>query len=418
MIDSLNKIFAGKEKVLNQWLENKAKGLKIPFYSSADIRDSGYKAACVDLNLFPAGFNNLCEKFSNEAIDSIKKVIRSKFIGKQHKKVLIVPEAHSRNKFYNAHLLSLGGILEKAGLSVTYAEMDPEIKDHQLETFNGKFLETTPVNRKNNLLVDEKNGMPFDWILLNNDLSDGEINWLDGLSQPVIPPICFGWHKRRKSYFFKSYYNLINELAKEFDFDPWLLNAITDLESDVDFNTESGREKVASAADKLLQSVKTKFDKYGIKKSPRVFIKNDSGTYGMGIMVVKSPDEILNMNRKARNKMAVGKGKQPINNVIVQEAVPTRNITKDLVTEPVVYLIGTQIIGTFLRANSERGSIDNLNAKGMSFYRYCTLHPVDFPSECLCNSDSQTIYRILGKISAIAAAKETDFTKEPCVAEV
>ncbi len=417
MIDSLNKIFASKEETVNKWLENKAAGLKIPFYSSADIRDSGYKAACIDLNLFPAGFNNLCERFSDEAIDSIKKVIQLKFNGKPHKNVLIVPEAHSRNKFYNAHLLSLSGILEKVGLSVTIAAMDPENKNHLLETFDGNFLKTVPFIRKNNLLVDQ-NDNPFDWILLNNDLSDGEINQLDGLNQPVLPPICFGWHKRRKSYFFKSYNDLINELADEFEFDSWLLSAITDLETDVDFNTESGREKVASAVDQVLQSVKKKYDEYGIKDSPGVFIKNDSGTYGMGIMVVKSPDEILNMNRKARNKMAVGKGKQPINNVIVQEAVPTRNITDDFVTEPVVYLIGTQIIGTFLRANSERGASDNLNARGMSFYRYCTLHPVDFPSECVCNSDSQIIYRMLGKISAIAAAKEADFMKEPCVAEV
>ncbi len=403
MIDSLNKIFASKEKAVNQWLENKAEGLDIPFYSSADIRDSGYKAACVDLNLFPAGFNNLCEKFSDEAIDSIIKVIKSRFNGDPHQNVLIIPEAHSRNKFYNAHLLSLAGILEKAGLSVTFATMDP--KNRKLETFDGNFLETKPVSRKNNLLVDQ-NDSPFDWILLNNDLSDGEIEWLDGLSQPVIPPTHFGWHKRRKSYFFKSYNNLISKLAKDFGFDPWLLSAITDLESNIDFNTENGREKVAAAVERNLKLIKKKYDEYNIEDPPHVFIKNDSGTYGMGIMVVKSPDEILSMNRKARNKMAVGKGKQPISNVIIQEAVPTRNITDEFVTEPVVYLIGLQIIGTFLRANSERGATDNLNAKGMSFYRYCTLHPVNTPSECLCNSDSQIIYRTLGKISAIAAALE------------
>ena len=403
MIDSLNKIFASKEKAVNQWLENKAEGLDIPFYSSADIRDSGYKAACVDLNLFPAGFNNLCEKFSDEAIDSIIKVIKSRFNGDPHQNVLIIPEAHSRNKFYNAHLLSLAGILEKAGLSVTFAAMDPE--NRKLETFDGNFLETKPVSRKNNLLVDQ-NDSPFDWILLNNDLSDGEIEWLDGLSQPVIPPTHFGWHKRRKSYFFKSYNNLISKLAKDFGFDPWLLSAITDLESNIDFNTENGREKVAAAVERNLKLIKKKYDEYNIEDPPHVFIKNDSGTYGMGIMVVKSPDEILSMNRKARNKMAVGKGKQPISNVIIQEAVPTRNITDEFVTEPVVYLIGLQIIGTFLRANSERGATDNLNAKGMSFYRYCTLHPVNTPSECLCNSDSQIIYRTLGKISAIAAALE------------
>ena len=38
----------------NQWVKYPA-----PFYSSIDIRNSGYKIAPVDTNLFPAGFNNL-----------------------------------------------------------------------------------------------------------------------------------------------------------------------------------------------------------------------------------------------------------------------------------------------------------------------------------------------------------------------
>ena len=42
----------------NQWVKYPA-----PFYSSIDIRNSGYKIAPVDTNLFPAGFNNLDETF-------------------------------------------------------------------------------------------------------------------------------------------------------------------------------------------------------------------------------------------------------------------------------------------------------------------------------------------------------------------
>ena len=38
----------------NQWIKYPA-----PFYTSIDIRNSGYKIAPVDTNLFPAGFNNL-----------------------------------------------------------------------------------------------------------------------------------------------------------------------------------------------------------------------------------------------------------------------------------------------------------------------------------------------------------------------
>ena len=37
-----------------QWIKYPA-----PFYTSIDLRNSGYKIAPVDTNLFPAGFNNL-----------------------------------------------------------------------------------------------------------------------------------------------------------------------------------------------------------------------------------------------------------------------------------------------------------------------------------------------------------------------
>ena len=403
MIDSLNKFFSENEEKLSRWLDKKARGLTLPFYSSADIRDSGSKAACIDLNIFPAGFNNLCEKFSDDAAASILNLLKKSFPNKPFSNVLIIPEAHSRNKFYNAHLFSLKNILEKAGLTITLAKMSPE--HSKLETYDGKILETKPLVKKNNVFVDEKNN-PFDWLLLNNDLSDGKIDFLENIEQPVIPNMNFGWHKRRKSMFFKSYDFLIRELAKNFDFDPWLLRAKTKLVSNVDFSSETGRKKVANAVENILLSTQKKYDEYNINYQPRVFIKNDSGTYGIGIMVVSSPDEIIKMNRKDKNKMAVGKGKQPINNVIAQEAVPTRNISDNFVSEPVIYLIGSDIIGAFLRANTERGASDNLNAKGMSFYRYCSLRPVEHPSECMCNDESQFLYHFLGKLSAVAAARE------------
>lgn len=41
-----------------QWLKTPA-----PFYASVDLRNSGFKLAPVDTNLFPAGFNNLNPAF-------------------------------------------------------------------------------------------------------------------------------------------------------------------------------------------------------------------------------------------------------------------------------------------------------------------------------------------------------------------
>ncbi len=38
-----------------------------------------------------------------------------------------------------------------------------------------------------------------------------------------------------------------------------------------------------------------------------MIVKADAGTYGMGIMSVKDPADVRDLNRKQRNKMAVVK---------------------------------------------------------------------------------------------------------------
>ncbi|NBS94489.1 MAG: glutamate--cysteine ligase, partial [Betaproteobacteria bacterium] len=46
-----------------------------PFYGSVDLRNAGYKLAPVDMNLFPAGFNNLNPVFRPLAIQAAQVTI-------------------------------------------------------------------------------------------------------------------------------------------------------------------------------------------------------------------------------------------------------------------------------------------------------------------------------------------------------
>ena len=48
---------------IEHWLRNQFIEHEVPFYSSVDLRNSGFKLAPVDLNLFPGGFNNLNPDF-------------------------------------------------------------------------------------------------------------------------------------------------------------------------------------------------------------------------------------------------------------------------------------------------------------------------------------------------------------------
>ena len=91
----------------------------------------------------------------------------------------------------------------------------------------------------------------------------------------------------------------------------------------------------------------------------------------MGIMTVYSDADILKMNRRTKNKMSVGKNRKPIESVIVQEGVPTATIVDRLAAEPVIYLIGGELIGGFLRTHSKKGTEENLNSPGMVFRKLC-----------------------------------------------
>ena len=96
-------------------------------------------------------------------------------------------------------------------------------------------------------------------------------------------------------------------------------------------------------------------------------MKADAGTYGMGIMTVRDPKDLADLNRRSRNKMSVIKDGQEVSEVILQEGVPTYERVNDAVAEPVVYMIDRYVVGGFYRVNAERGIDENLNSPGASF---------------------------------------------------
>src|SRR3984957_10402337 len=80
-----------KREPIHQWLLSHEKRYA-PFYTSVDIRDAGFKIAVVDTNLFPAGFNNLCEHGLADAEKLIKNAILKRV--PKASNILIVAEEH------------------------------------------------------------------------------------------------------------------------------------------------------------------------------------------------------------------------------------------------------------------------------------------------------------------------------------
>ena len=84
----------------NQWQEHQA-----PFYGSVDLRNSGFKLAPVDTNLFPGGFNNLNPEFTPLSVQASSVAIEN--ICPEAWRIIIIPEKHTRNIFYLKNLYEL-----------------------------------------------------------------------------------------------------------------------------------------------------------------------------------------------------------------------------------------------------------------------------------------------------------------------
>ena len=65
-------------------------------------------------------------------------------------------------------------------------------------------------------------------------------------------------------------------------------------------------------------------------------------------MTVKSPDDVRDLNRKQRNKMAVVKEGLQVTEVIIQEGVYTFESINEAVAEPVVYMMDRYVVGGFI----------------------------------------------------------------------
>lgn len=404
----LERHFLSRRQAIQDWFATQWQQSVPPVYGSVDLRNAGFKLAPIDMNLFPAGFNNLNPNFLSVAECAAQRAIHR--IVPEAKKILIVPENHTRNLFYWANIKTLQKILERSGFEVRFGMLSEEIKQPQdIELPSGERVHIDPLQRANEELF-VSNFKP-DMILLNNDLSDGIPAILQNLEQPLVPPAELGWSQRLKSDHFQYYAEVVDEFAKVADIDPWLIAPLFRHCGKIDFMQQEGMECLIANAEKLFDEVKQKYQAYNIPHQPFLIVKADAGTYGMAVMTVRNIDELRNMNRKQRTRMSMTKGGQTVDRVIIQEGVYTFETwgSEQHVAEPVVYLLGDCVIGGFYRVHKDRGIDENLNAPGMHF------EPIAF-SQC-CNQPREDmdpdaspnryfVYGVIAQLSMLAAARE------------
>ena len=393
---------------IEQWFRAQWLATPPPFYASVDLRNAGFKLAPVDTNLFPAGFNNLNPAFLPLCIQATQAAVERvcpKACG-----ILVVPENHTRNTYYLESLADLTHILEMAGFQVNIGSLLPDLTTPRTLTLpSGRNLNLTPLTRTGNKV--KVSGQESCFVLLNNDLSGGVPEVLRGLEQPVVPPLSMGWMSRRKSQHFALYQKAAQEFAAIANIDPWLIDPAFRKCGKIDFQNREGEECLAHYVEELLAEIGSKYRELGITDEPFVIVKADAGTYGMNIMTVRSPDEVRDLNRKQRTKMARGKEGFSVTEVLVQEGVYTFENWEEAVAEPVVYMIDRFVVGGFYRVHAARGKDENLNAPGMTF------KPLAFAESCI-NPDRNKApdacpnrfyaYGVIARLALVAAAREIE----------
>jgi len=363
-VHNLTELLESKREVITNWMEEKRRAVPIPIYGSVDIRDAGWKIGVVDANHFPAGFNNVSEEDKPALALLLHNHIAREY--NDCKWVHLYPESHTRNKGYVENIAALKELLLLGGFKCTVGSLDFENLGHLVGLSGPLKLDpvvSETIDGEDILLI---NGSKPDLVLLNNDLTEGLIEGFG--NQVVSPPPSMGWHRRRKSQHYEVLKVYVDEISQLLGIDPWYLMADWFVSNDKCLEKEACRKDLAIEVDVFLDSIRTKYQSLGIEREPVAFIKNDRGTYGLGIMAVHSGAELLELSNRKMKKLMYSKGGVNVDNFLIQEGIPTSLKTDDgAPVEPVVYLVDGQASSWFYRINAKRSDIENLNSPSATF---------------------------------------------------
>jgi glutamate--cysteine ligase len=370
--DELHRAIVARLPQVRDWFQENRSQVDLPFYSSYDIRDSGHKVVNVDANIYPAGFNNICPTDRESAPELVRYYI-DRHYGSAVKKLMLITEEHTNNPYYWENVFALKEILSAASLNVCVAI--PRLFERTgseratMAAASGRTIEVVSVNVGGGRV--HCSCFEPDLVVSNNDFSEFYQEWGEKLEVKLNPPRELGWWQRKKSNYFKHYNDLAMEFAKVVEVDPWLLTVETELFPHFDISNPESRATLAERVELMLGKMRKQYSARGISGDPVTFVKNNAGTYGLAVMRVASGEEVLSLNNRARTKMKAAKGGRAVEEVIIQEGVPSIVQAEGITAEPTLYLFGCQLAGGFLRTHSEKGPTESLNSPGAVYRRLC-----------------------------------------------
>jgi glutamate--cysteine ligase len=165
---------------------------------------------------------------------------------------------------------------------------------------------------------------------------------------------------------------------------------------------EVGQEQLAEQVELLLADIQKKYNEHGVSEKPTVFIKNNSGTYGLGVLSATSGDEVRHWNYKSKKKMKATKGGGGFSELVLQEGVPTILSEEGATAEPVLYMLGQELAGGFLRTHEKKNATESLNSPGAVYKRLCLSDLKVSAEGCLL----ENVYGWVAKLGFLAISRE------------
>ncbi len=391
------------------WFHQQFQEFPAPFYTSVDLRNTGYKLPPIDTNLFPASFNNLNPASKPLCIQAIQ-IALERFCP-DAKGILIIPENHTRNLAYLENVATIQDYISIAGYRCALGTLRDDVKPIiSIDLPSGRSITLNKIHRNENNQISIDDFTPCA-VLLNNDMSSDLPRILKNIQQTIIPPLDLNWSNRSKSDHFQIYDDVASKFCEIIDIDPWLITPLFTNCGAIDFMKREGEECLIKNTRDQLEQIQKKYNEYGITDKPYVAIKADQGTNDMRIMVAYSEDDTKGLNRKQRNNMSSIKQGCDTSEVILQEGVPTSETRGDNrhTAEPVATMIDHYMAGGFYRIHPRKSTTGNLNSPDMSFEPLAFAEACNTPDEELAEDARPNrfySYGVIGRRDQLAAARE------------
>jgi glutamate--cysteine ligase len=280
---------------------------------------------------------------------------------------LLVTEEHTNNAFYWENVATIKQLIEESGRSVMVGIPRDIAEPIKVQSATGKEI-TVYSGFETSCSIGEFHP---DLIISNNDFSEAHSEWASTVTIPINPPRELGWYQRKKSRYFKWFNKVSSEFCDMAGIDPFTMNVRTEVFEDFQIVDESSVKMLAEKVDTMIAELSVEYQKRNIDAKPFVFVKNNSGTYGLAVIRVGSGQEVLTWNYKSRKKMKAAKGGRTVEEVIIQEGIPSVVKAEGVTAEPVIYMVGCELAGGFLRTHAEKDSTESLNSPGAVYKKLC-----------------------------------------------